>query len=122
MADIDASLICFCREIRKGATVALSGECADEIFGGYPWFHREELLDADTFPWSRSHPPARLLARSVAPGGHPPRRIRRRSATAKSLAEVPHLPGESPRERRMREMSPEHHVVYGRPCSTARTA
>lgn len=38
MADVDSSLLLFCREIRKTATVALSGECADEIFGGYPWY------------------------------------------------------------------------------------
>ena len=38
MADVDASLLLFCREIKKGATVAISGEAADEIFGGYPWF------------------------------------------------------------------------------------
>ena len=53
MADVDTSLYLFCREIKKGATVALSGECADEIFGGYPWFHREELMNAGTFPWAR---------------------------------------------------------------------
>ncbi len=52
MADIDSSLYLFCREIKQGATVALSGEAADEVFGGYPWFHREEALQADTFPWS----------------------------------------------------------------------
>ena len=33
-------------------TVALTGECADEIFGGYPWFFREDALNSDTFPWS----------------------------------------------------------------------
>ncbi|MFA9398389.1 MAG: asparagine synthase (glutamine-hydrolyzing) [Clostridiaceae bacterium] len=53
MADIDSSLLLFCKEVRKKATVALSGECADEIFGGYPWF-REENLDVDTFPWAKS--------------------------------------------------------------------
>lgn len=52
MADIDASLLLFCREVHKRATVALSGECADEIFGGYPWYWREDLAYADTFPWS----------------------------------------------------------------------
>lgn len=54
MADVDASLLLFCREIKKYATVALSGECADEIFGGYPWFYREDLLNLDMFPWANS--------------------------------------------------------------------
>ncbi|MEL7610719.1 MAG: asparagine synthase (glutamine-hydrolyzing) [Bacillota bacterium] len=52
MADIDSSLLLFCREVRERATVALSGECADEIFGGYPWYVRRDLAYADTFPWS----------------------------------------------------------------------
>jgi len=54
MADIDSSLFLFCREVKKFSVVALSGECADEIFGGYPWFHNEKMLFADTFPWSVS--------------------------------------------------------------------
>ena len=54
MADIDSSLFLFCREIRKQSTVALSGECADEIFGGYPWYLRPDLAAKDTFPWSNS--------------------------------------------------------------------
>ena len=54
MADVDSSLLLFCREIRRHATVALSGECADEIFGGYPWFYREDLLGLDIFPWANS--------------------------------------------------------------------
>lgn len=52
MADIDSSLLLFSREIKKYVTVGLSGECADEVFGGYPWFHREDLRNIDTFPWS----------------------------------------------------------------------
>ncbi len=52
MADIDSSLLLFSREIKEHVTVGLSGECADEVFGGYPWFHREDLLKADTFPWA----------------------------------------------------------------------
>ena len=52
MADVDGSLYLFCREIKKEATVAISGEAADEIFGGYPWFHNEEALKPNTFPWS----------------------------------------------------------------------
>ena len=52
MADVDSSLLLFCREIRKDVKVAISGECADEIFGGYPWFFREDALSSNTFPWS----------------------------------------------------------------------
>ena len=51
MADIDSSLLYYCREVKNRHTVALSGECADEIFGGYPWFYRPEMLHRDFFPW-----------------------------------------------------------------------
>jgi asparagine synthase (glutamine-hydrolysing) len=54
MADVDSSLLWFCREIKKDFVVSLSGECADEIFGGYPWFHRQEDLQRKGFPWMRS--------------------------------------------------------------------
>ena len=50
-ADIDSSLLYFCGEIKKKHTVCLSGECSDEIFGGYPWFYRPEMLYSDFFPW-----------------------------------------------------------------------
>ncbi|WP_431028536.1 asparagine synthase (glutamine-hydrolyzing) [Lysinibacillus sp. LZ02] len=50
MADIDSSLLLFCHEIKKEFTVALSGECADELFGGYPWF----FAPTSHFPWIRS--------------------------------------------------------------------
>ncbi|MBO5312868.1 MAG: asparagine synthase (glutamine-hydrolyzing) [Clostridia bacterium] len=50
-ADIDSSLLYFCKEIKKRHTVCLSGECSDEIFGGYPWFYRPEMLYSDFFPW-----------------------------------------------------------------------
>ena len=52
MADVDSSLLLFCKSIKKDATVALSGECSDEIFAGYPWFFREDALNSNTFPWS----------------------------------------------------------------------
>ena len=50
-ADIDSSLLYFCRVIKNRHTVLLSGECSDEIFGGYPWFYRPEMLYRDFFPW-----------------------------------------------------------------------
>ena len=52
MADVDSSLLLFCKNVKADATVALTGECADEIFGGYPWFFREDALKSQTFPWS----------------------------------------------------------------------
>lgn len=50
-ADIDSSLLYFCAQVKKNHTVAMSGECSDEIFGGYPWFYREEMLYSDFFPF-----------------------------------------------------------------------
>ena len=52
MADVDSSLLLFCKNVKPEATVTLTGECADEIFGGYPWFFREDALNSGTFPWS----------------------------------------------------------------------
>lgn len=50
-ADVDSSLLYFCEQVKKRHTVAISGECSDEIFGGYPWFYRKEMLEKDFFPW-----------------------------------------------------------------------
>lgn len=52
MADVDSSMLLFCKNIKRHATVCLSGECSDEIFAGYPWFFREDALKSGTFPWS----------------------------------------------------------------------
>ena len=52
MADVDSSLLLFCKNVKQDATVSLTGECADEIFGGYPWFFRADALNSNTFPWS----------------------------------------------------------------------
>ncbi len=54
MTDIDASLLYFCNLVSEKNKVALTGECADEIFGGYPWFYREDLLSGYGFPWSKN--------------------------------------------------------------------
>ncbi|MCL2228961.1 MAG: asparagine synthase (glutamine-hydrolyzing), partial [Firmicutes bacterium] len=53
MGDIDSSLLLFSREVKKQHTVCLSGECADELFGGYPWFFDGRSKE-EVFPWSRS--------------------------------------------------------------------
>ncbi|GGG20677.1 asparagine synthetase B [Paenibacillus abyssi] len=104
MADVDGSLYLFCREIKKGATVALSGEAADEIFGGYPWFHREEALNAGTFPWAlASKMRAELLSPDLAAWIKPLDYIGDRYSDA--VAEVPRLKGETEEENKMRTMS-----------------
>ena len=51
LGDMDASLYLLFKAIRERSTVALSGESADEVFGGYKWFHQPEIRAADTFPW-----------------------------------------------------------------------
>lgn len=54
MVDVDSSLLLFCKEIKKTHTVALSGECSDEIFGGYPWYRDKDIRMTEGFPWSQS--------------------------------------------------------------------
>ncbi|OPH48624.1 asparagine synthase (glutamine-hydrolyzing) [Paenibacillus ferrarius] len=104
MADVDGSLYLFCREIKKHATVAISGEAADEIFGGYPWFHNEEALSANTFPWSlKLNNRVDLLAPDLVDWIKPVEYVSNRYQQA--LSEVPRLAGETQQENRMREMS-----------------
>lgn len=104
MADVDASLLLFCREIKKGATVAISGEAADEIFGGYPWFHRKELLEAGTFPWSvATNLRAGLLSPEIRAWIKPEQYVANRYEEA--LSEVPQLAGENDEQALMRAMS-----------------
>lgn len=64
MADVDSSLLYFCKQVKKEADVVLTGECADEVFGGYPWFHRENLLKLDTFPWTSTLTPRTNLLKN----------------------------------------------------------
>ena len=63
MADIQTTFDHFCGEVGKERTVMLTGECADEIFGGYPWFHMPELVNREGFPWSSDLSPRLLLLR-----------------------------------------------------------
>ncbi|MEU4579629.1 asparagine synthase (glutamine-hydrolyzing) [Nonomuraea sp. NPDC023979] len=105
--DMEYSLLVLCRALKREMTVALSGEAADELFGGYTWFHDEDAVQSDTFPW---HSPFRKA------GGIGALRdiglwdrlgleeyVKRRYAEA--LEEVPRLPGESGLEARMRELT-----------------
>lgn len=54
MADVDSSMLYFAKKIKQNHTVCLSGECADEIFGGYPWFREKESYETNAFPWSKN--------------------------------------------------------------------
>ena len=101
MADVDSSLYLFCKEVKKNFTVALSGECADELFGGYPWYHREEILYEDTFPWSRSQDiRASILRKGVLTKGK--EYVRGRYLDTIKLTDK--LSTDSKPESRMREM------------------
>lgn len=103
MADVDFSLLAFCREIRKEVKVALSGECADEIFGGYPWYRDPEVRALAGFPWAQNtkqragflHP---QLREKLDPEAYVMDRYNQ------TVAESDILPGTSPQERRMKEM------------------
>lgn len=100
-ADIDSSLLLFCREVKKGFTVCLSGECADEIFGGYPWYFRKEILFEDCFPWSRSTAIRQsILKDGLLTNGEE----YARNAYLNTLKGVSSLDSDSVLEKRMREM------------------
>lgn len=102
MADIDSSLYLFCKEVRKKAIVALSGECADEIFGGYPWYTNDEDINSNTFPWSKSINERRKILSSGLKAL--PLEDYVTAKYQESISKVPKLKGESLREQKMREM------------------
>ncbi len=100
-ADIDSSLMLFCKEVKKNFTVCLSGECADEIFGGYPWYHRKEILFEECFPWARSTAARRnILKPDFLKNGED----YLHNAYEQTVALTSYLDGESRLEKRMREM------------------
>lgn len=99
--DVDSSLMLFCREVKREHTVALSGECADEIFGGYPWYHNKAVLFEDTFPWSRSTD----VRKSILKDGllkNADEFVR--SKYLETVSKTDYLESDGKTERRMREM------------------
>ncbi len=101
MADVDSSLLLFCREVKRDFTVALSGECADELFGGYPWYHNEKILYEECFPWSRTLG----IRRSILKDGFLPRGEEYvHSRYMQTVRSADCLPDDTPHAKRMREM------------------
>lgn len=104
MADVDSSMLYFCRQIKKQYTVCLSGECADEIFGGYPWFQDPDAFRTRAFPWSKD-----LSVRKSVMNKQLleilPMDDYVNSRYEKTISQVPALPGENPVEARRREIS-----------------
>jgi asparagine synthase (glutamine-hydrolysing) len=116
LADMDISLYLLFRAIRKHSTVALSGEGADEVFGGYAWIHDKEALELPLFPW---------MAQAIRNGARPlfdlfsPQLLEELGVVQyaldfyrDSVAEVPTLPGEEGEEKRMREVMYLHLVRW----------
>lgn len=99
--DVDSSLLLFCREVKKEHTVALSGECADEIFGGYPWYHNKDILFEETFPWSRSTDVRKsILKDGLLPNGE--EYVHNRYT--ETVNRTSYLDSDNRTEKRMREM------------------
>ena len=66
MADVESSMLYFCEQVSQTHRVALTGECADEIFGGYPWYLNPDVLFADDFPWSgNTNLKAKLISKEL---------------------------------------------------------
>ena len=101
MADVDFSLLAFCRNVRREVKVALSGECADEIFGGYPWYRDPEVRAVNGFPWAQNQEQrTRMLNPAIRV--NPDDYIQEQYLDTCRQSDI--LPGTTPEERRMKEM------------------
>lgn len=106
--DMWPSLYRLFQDVRRHSTVALSGESADEVFGGYRWFHDPAAIEATTFPWLASVTgkyfdgktlfDSALLRQLDMPGFVA-------DSYHQAICEAPTLAGEGPVEQRMRQMS-----------------
>lgn len=104
MADVDSSMLYFCSLVSKKYKVTLTGECADEIFGGYPWFHKEACMQTDTFPWTMDLAPRKeLLSDEFLDYLHMDVYVK--ESYYRSIGETPKCEEDSPKEARRREIS-----------------
>lgn len=103
MADVDFSLLVFCGHIRENVKVALSGECADEIFGGYPWYRDPEVIALNGFPWAQNTKQrADFIAPCILDKINPVDFVMSRYEHTLNESDI--LPGTSPQETRMKQM------------------
>lgn len=104
MADVESSMLYFCSQVVTHNKVTLTGECADEIFGGYPWFHNQTVFETDAFPWSQNMEPRQtLLSDALIHDLHMEEYAH--AAYEKTINETPLLAKESPVEKRRREIT-----------------
>ena len=104
MADIESSLLYFCSKVALVNKVTLTGECADEIFGGYPWFHREDLIKINHFPWGYDMDARQIMLKDdfidyLGLDEYT------QNAYEMSVSKTPYVDGETDSERRFREIS-----------------
>ncbi len=105
--DMEYSLLILCRALKEQMTVALSGEAADELFGGYTWFHDQEAVESDNFPWHHPFEKAGGIGalRTVGLWDRLGLTEYVKERYVEALDEVPRLEGESGLEARMREVT-----------------
>src|SRR5258706_8868718 len=105
--DMYSSLYRLFQAVRAESTVALSGESADEVFGGYSWFHDPKAINAATFPWlattGRTFDGTQVLDADLLERLNLPEF--RADNYAQAIAETPVQHGDVAVERRMREIS-----------------
>ncbi len=104
VGELETSLYLLFKEMKKNATVALSGESADEVFSGYPWFYQDQFLNANVFPWNVnlgyfSSILSEDLKESIQPELYQKQRF------LEALSEVPFLEGEEDLQAKQRQMS-----------------
>jgi len=97
-------MLYFCELVKKTHKVTLTGECADEIFGGYPWFHKKEMFDASSFPWSSNIETRKILLNQELLD-QLPLNAYVQNAYDRSIAQVPLLESDTPEEKRRRELA-----------------